>query len=130
MSLRIAKRRNFGGVTGARSPVADASRHAATLMLISIATAAADPSGGRPTGAGGSGEGVMRQLLSWQTCFKRDGTRDLGVILEACDRLAESPDLMPNQREFLARWRAKLTQGDRAKEATSQSSDPKTATRP
>jgi hypothetical protein len=35
--------------------------------------------------------------------------RDIDAILDSYDRLAESPDLMPNQREFLARWCAKLS---------------------
>jgi hypothetical protein len=132
MSLRITKRRRIGGGSGARPPRADAARHAATLISILVATAAAagDPSDGGSTGARGPGEGVMRQLLSWQTCFKRDGTHDIAVILDACDRLAESPDLLPNQREFLARWRAKLSNGDPTGGRTTPSSDTTSATRP
>jgi hypothetical protein len=99
-----------------------AVRRGATLISVCVATAAlADPSPDRPTmGVGKSGEGVMRQLMNWQTCFKRDGARDVTTILAACDRLADSPDLLPRQREFLARWRAKLMQGDQAQESKSE----------
>lgn len=131
MSFRITKRRHIPGETGLRPPLASAARRVATLISICAATAAfADPSmDGRATGARGSGEGVMRQLLNWQTCFKRDGTRDIIAILDACDRLAASPDLMPNQREFLARWRVKLSTGDQTQESKSKTHDPKSAPR-
>jgi hypothetical protein len=129
MSFPNTKRGRILGKAGLA--LASAARRTATLIAVCAATAAfADPSmDSGATGARGSGEGVMRQLLAWQTCFKRDGTRDLPVILDACDRLAANPDLLPNQREFLAKWRVKLSKGDQTQESKSEAKDPESATR-
>jgi hypothetical protein len=123
MFFRLAERRRIPDAMG-RRPL-----RAAILASICAATSAfADPpADGRASGSRASGEGVMPQLLYWQTCFKRDGMRDLSVILEACDRLAASPGLLPNQREFLARWRVKLTTADQAQERSSGADAPKSA---
>lgn len=103
----------------------------AALISACMATAAfADSSPDLPAiGSREPGEGVMRQLLNWQTCFKKDGTRDLAAILAACDRLADAPDLLPRQREYLARWRVRLTQGDQPQDGKSDPNDPKSGAR-
>lgn len=131
MSIRNPPFLHFPSIAELLRRCTGAWRRAATLIAACAATTAlADPSLDRRTsGARESREGVMPQLLNWQTCFKRDGTRDLAAILAACDRLADSPDTLPRQREFLARWRAKLVQGDPAQESKSETNDPKSGTR-